>query len=336
MLTGQNGILNRAAEAKEKTETAGIDEQRKMAQAEALMSTGKTTYKGLTLPEGFAPTKIVGEDSIDDGLVITDGNGNEYVWVEVPKIATVYKTAGLNIVNFTTEEYKKIEDDLKEYTKEYNSEEYEDNAEIAGKYIEKEKYLELKNNMLKSIYINEGFWIGRYEAGYGNIYRTSSEVNNIEGIVPVSKIDQVPIIFVTRSDAEKIAENVESGSLKSSLLFGIQYKLTLTFLEENGTDISEIKETSINWGNYVSSTFKITRTTAKYGIELNTIDKNGFTKDSGSAIILTTGATSRNSKKNIYDLAGNVWEWTLGTVSSDSYNCVLRRRQLLEFKTFRC
>ena len=77
MLTGQNGILNRAAEAKEKTETAGIDEQRKMAQAEALMSTGKTTYKGLTLPEGFAPTKIAGEDSIDDGLVITDRNGNE-------------------------------------------------------------------------------------------------------------------------------------------------------------------------------------------------------------------------------------------------------------------
>ena len=32
MLTGQNGILNRAAEAKEKTETASKDEQRKLAQ----------------------------------------------------------------------------------------------------------------------------------------------------------------------------------------------------------------------------------------------------------------------------------------------------------------
>ena len=62
MLTGQNGILNRAAEAKEKTETASKDEKRKLAQAEALMNTGKTTYKGLTLPEGFAPTKIEGED----------------------------------------------------------------------------------------------------------------------------------------------------------------------------------------------------------------------------------------------------------------------------------
>ena len=110
MLTGQNGILNRAANAKEKTEIASIDEQRKLAQAEALMNTEKTTYKGLTLPEGFAPTKIEGEDSIDEGLVITDGYGNEYVWVEVPKTVEVYPTAGLGITNFTNDEYKKIED----------------------------------------------------------------------------------------------------------------------------------------------------------------------------------------------------------------------------------
>ena len=37
MLTGQNGILNRAVDAKEKTEIASVDEQRKLAQAEALM-----------------------------------------------------------------------------------------------------------------------------------------------------------------------------------------------------------------------------------------------------------------------------------------------------------
>ena len=89
MLTGQNTILNRASEAKEKTETASKDEQRKLAQAVALMNTEKTTYKGLTLPEGFAPTKIDGEDSFDDGLVITDGYGNEYVWVEVPRTVPV-------------------------------------------------------------------------------------------------------------------------------------------------------------------------------------------------------------------------------------------------------
>ena len=94
MLTGQNGILNRGAEAKEKTDITNKDEQRKIAQAEALMNTEETTYKGVTLPEGFAPTKVAGEDSIDNGLVIIDGNGNEYVWVEVPK--TIYNIAKSN------------------------------------------------------------------------------------------------------------------------------------------------------------------------------------------------------------------------------------------------
>ena len=77
MLTGQNGILNRASEAKEKTEIASEDEKRKLAQAEALMNTEKTTYKGVTLPEGFAPTKIEGaiRQAMDEGknpLVETD------------------------------------------------------------------------------------------------------------------------------------------------------------------------------------------------------------------------------------------------------------------------
>ena len=122
MLTGQNGILNRAAEAKEKTENANEDEQRKLAQAEALMNTEKTIYKGVTLPEGFAPTKIAGEDSIDDGLVITDGYGNEYVWVEVPKTTEVYSTIGLGVTDFTDEEYGKIEADLHKYTGVYRKE----------------------------------------------------------------------------------------------------------------------------------------------------------------------------------------------------------------------
>ena len=59
MLTGQNGILNRAVEAKEKTEIASKDEQRKLAQAEALMNTEKTTYKGVTLPEGLLQLKLM-------------------------------------------------------------------------------------------------------------------------------------------------------------------------------------------------------------------------------------------------------------------------------------
>ena len=156
MLTGQNGILNRATEAKEKTETSSVDEKRKLAQAEALMNTERTTYKGVTLPEGFAPTKIDGEDSIDEGLVITDGYGNEYVWVEVPQTAEIYKNAGLGITEFSDEECGKIESDLKEYTKVYRGgtifeDEYVADNVNQGWFRDKQEYDDAKYEMFQSV-----------------------------------------------------------------------------------------------------------------------------------------------------------------------------------------
>ena len=44
------------------------------------------------------------------------------------------------------------------------------------------------------------------------------------------------------------------------------------------------------------------------------------------SILLTTGATERNSFKNIYDVAGNCWEWT--TESNSSSHRVYRGRLL--------
>ena len=343
MLTGQNGILNRAAEAKEKAETAGIDEQRKLAQAEALMSTGKTTYKGLTLPEGFAPTKIAGEDSIDDGLVITDGNGNEYVWVEVPKTATVYKTAGLNIINFTTEEYQKIEEDLKEYTKEYRDENYDDiyvEDSNIGWFDSIEKYSEAKNKMLKSVYQRGGFYIARYEAGTEN-NRTSLDD---EITVPVSKPDMYPYTYISRNKAKELADKVKTGDYTSSLMFGIQWDLVLKYIEEKKSDIdpkisTKLKSDGKTIGNYASASFELKRgkyaernsvlewfdykSNGKRNLVKNCIKQSYETYEGG--ILLTTGATETAKLQNIYDLAGNVWEWTLEKNSSyDVFPCALR------------
>ena len=44
----------------------------------------------------------------------------------------------------------------------------------------------------------------------------------------------------------------------------------------------------------------------------NKVKKTDITFPKGR-ILLTTGATERNQKQNIYDLAGNLWEWTLAT-----------------------
>ena len=346
MLTGQNGILNRTAEAKEKTEVASKDEQRKLAQAEALMNTEKTTYKGVTLPEGFAPTKIVGEDSIDDGLVITDGYGNEYVWIEVPKTAEVYLTAGVSITNFTDEEYIKIENDLHTYTNDYrNGTSYSDtfydasnDSKEANKsdwFQSANEYNTAKKRMLRSVYENGGFWVGRYEAGIEE-NRTAS---GIAVKIPLSKENLYPYTYVTRTQAKVLAEKVESGSYTSNLLFGVQWDLVLKYIEtKNATTLDKLKTNSTTIGNYYDSEFTLNRGKfAQWGTlsdwkSYNSEEKKALVtgrkkkKQSSyeNGIMLTTGATEASKLQNIYDIAGNVCEWTLENSSNNIYPCTRR------------
>ena len=43
-----------------------------------------------------------------------------------------------------------------------------------------------------------------------------------------------------------------------------------------------------------------------------------------NGILLTTGATEATNLQNIYDIAGNVWEWTLEKTSNDTNPCANR------------
>ena len=324
MLTGQNGILNRAAEAKEKTENANEDEQRKLAQAEALMNTEKTTYKGVTLPEGFAPTKIAGEDSIDDGLVITDGYGNEYVWVEVPKTVAVYQTAGVNISSFTDDEYTKIETDLHTYTSDYKADGYNDT---------KSSFTKQYKNMLKSVYTNGGFWIGRYEAGISDSNVRTEHINITEDDRAETKPNKIPYNYVTRDEAQILATKMNYENCTSSLIFGIQWDLMLKYIEtKNETLKSNLISDSTTIGNYYNSEFALSRGKfAQYGAlsnwyAYNSEEKAGLVSGNkkksqslwSNGILLTTGASDKTKLQNIYDIAGNVYEWTLEFYSADN------------------
>ena len=324
MLTGQNGILNRASEAKEKTETASKDEQRKLAQAEALMNTDETTYKGITLPEGFAPTKIDGEDSIDDGLVITDGYGNEYVWVEVPKTTEVYQTAGIEISDFNEDSYSKILEDWKKYSEGYRSGETNDTYnenDKEGLFKSKMEYDNAKNEMIKRVYQNGGFWVGRYEVGI-DVNKEDSRVFsngecNIEHIAsqtPVIKKNAYPYNWVTRTQAQTLAYNFNnSHKYNSSLLYGIQWDLMTTFICKSGKiDNLLLLSDSTTIGNYKNNLWNINNNTAKYIEDGGMLYKNcPYKKISNSSLLLTTGADDKFSIMNIYDVAGNVWEWTM-------------------------
>lgn len=45
--------------------------------------TGTEETVSVKIPAGFAASQVEGENTIEDGLVIIDENGNEFVWVSV-------------------------------------------------------------------------------------------------------------------------------------------------------------------------------------------------------------------------------------------------------------
>ena len=276
-------------------------------------------------------TKVDNTD-LDTGLVIADSSGNEYVWIEVPKLATVYPTAGINITEFTDEEYTKIENDLHTYTATYRSgssaSDTYNSDDTTG--LTSSEYSTLKKKMLKSVYKNGGFYIGRYEAG-NDSKRTNHA--SISGLTPKSQANKYPLNWVTCSEAQILASKAGVNGHSGSLMFGIQWDLVQKYIEAKavaqgtaiGTIQSQLKTNSASWGNYNSSLYNITNGNAQYSMN------NGSTwlpspldKTSADKILLTTKASDTFAKQNIFDLAGNVWEWTLEYSSTASTPCTIR------------
>ena len=335
MLTGQNGILNRASEAKEKTEKAQADEEETIKNYENIMN---AYADGLPIGEGTTPylpnnTFTKKEGDLNTGLVIQDANQNEYVWVEVPTTIydnTEYNSSGAKKPQ-NSEDYTNIEACLKEYTANYANSSYSDtNSSFTEQY----------QAMLKSVYTNGGFWIGRYEAGLeeGKDPRTSYVAISASDKLVV-KPNMYPYNWITRDEAQILAQKMDYGDCKGSLIFGIQWDLTLKYIEEKTveaveeankdtvrTDIkSKLTSDSRTIGNYYNSAFILNRGKFAKNGELsdwkayNSEEKptlvTGSKKEEQSSyengILLTTGATEATSLQNIYDIAGNVYEWTL-------------------------
>ena len=369
LVLGNNGIIAKAQDAKTKSAEASQNDLKGMnglvSEMEgALAGNGGAGGSGTgtkvpaeataeTAPYFPDNTFTKKEGTIDTGLVIQDASGNEYVWVVVPRTTAVYKTTGLGKTAFTDADYTSIEKDLKDYTSTYvtrsgYSDTYAADTDNVGWFADATAYNNLKNSMLKSVYENGGFYVGRYEAGIGtnrtsNIDKNSEEKYITPSTAPVTKADAYPYTYVTRTQAQNLASNVNSGTKTSSLMFGVQWDLVLAFMHNKGNIADNtLTSNSTTIGNYRDSVFQLSQTgqytvCSNYSLSstwnpsttstTNFVDssRNKIAQSSdGNGILVTTGTSETNKVMNIYDIAGNVYEWTLEKTSRTSSPCAYR------------
>ena len=280
LVLGNNGIIAKAKDAETKSAEASENDLKGMnglvSEMEGALAGNGSTGSGSggkTEPETvpYLPSDDFHYDantSVDTGLVIKDANGNEYVWVVVPK--SLYNNTNYNSNNAkkpsSSTDYANIEYCLQQYTATYRngtsySDVYYPDDKNVGWFADETAYNNLKNRMLKSVYENGGFYVGRYEAGIGTNRNSPGPTNSdgkytIEGMpTPVSKADAYPYTYVTRTQAQNLASNVNSGTKTSSLMFGVQWDLVLAFMSKdtekiNQNTLSELTSNSTTMGNY--------------------------------------------------------------------------------------
>ena len=310
----------------------------------------KLPYTSNTKP--YYPDDTFERDSntnLKNGLVIRDSNGNEYVWIEVPK--SLYADSSYNTETTTADQkptkstdYDKIEYCLHKYTDYYRRNKNGTLTDYTDTYysdattgLTSTQYTDLKQKMLKSVYENGGFWIGRYEAGI----ETNRTASGTPAVAPISKPGTIenpvyPYTYVTCSQAQTLANMKTTENYTSSLMFGVQWDLVFKHIEvkevEKGAALATIQRAlrtdSKDWGNCYNASFTINRgkyadyTSSKLSTTwtpYNQTTSNNFVnsnsvkqvQSSSNGILLTTGASDACKKMNIYDLAGNVSEWTL-------------------------
>lgn len=142
--------------------------------------------------------------------------------------------------------------------------------------------------------------------------------------------------------SERLYNN--KGAVVSGLVTGTQWDMMIKYMQDNGV---ATKGEECNWGNYDNT--QIDSLTGYYTkIDQSTLytDEAGFkscsdlenqsTADKGDALILlATGASEKVKKMNIYDVAGNLQEWT----DEAAYNYEGSTTTLLsdkEYNTFIC
>ena len=245
------------------------------------------------IPEGFRISKD-SASTVQGGVVIEDKDGNQFVWVPVATLADYKRTAYSRQV--ATEETDTATNSIKIN---YNS---SNSSYFTEALPEDEK---------ASVERYKGFYIGRYEAGdkentEAKKLRSSNDVTKTVTI----KANQAPYNYVTRTQAVSLAEGFatkQGYKAKTKLVSSYAWDTTIEFLQKVNSDYGNSSEE----GNYTDTTFSYTDITGA-----------SKTKKKNSSVLIPTGQTTPVC--NIYDMGGNVVEWTTEFYSHTYYTCAYR------------
>ena len=270
---------------------------------------GTTTgysYKNPVIPQGF---KAVDEGSAtwtytdetqtevagwNEGLVIKDTIGNEFVWVPVDGTKVEYKkwcTIGKS--------YSKCSDDT--------------------------SAIPVTENTQINTY--QGFYVARYEAGLTTeTSEQNADTNNNTNSIAVSKPGTKIWNYINYNNANAVAKaminnSATYGTTKSGLITGTQWDTIMKWYQNSNINV----DTTQDWGTYYNLAYTIQGTTEKpalwFNVDLNKITwsnstSNASHSESNKVYFHAAGLNQCGIKKNIADLGGNVYEWTAENVSS--------------------
>ena len=244
----------------------------------------------IIVPAGF---KVVNTDdlTVEKGIVVEDSKGNQYVWIpcttEDSKSQLQFKRTEWDVEDDGGTKASKDELTLT------CPENYSDNGltyavvnEIVAQ-IKAEKY---------SVRRNGGYYIGRYEVGD-------------ENGTAVIKADKTPMANIIWSTAYSKAKGIGGGpGATTYLCSSYAWDTAINFIQNNGfLNYAKAREDSYN-ENWVDKNVK----------DL----KGNIIKAANKAELLPTGKTT--PKSNIYDMGGNVSEFTTEVMPSTSEPVVLR------------
>lgn len=261
---------------------------------------GATTgysYKNPVIPQGF---KAVDEGSAtwtykdetqtevtgwNEGLVIQDTIGNEFVWVPVDGNDVKYE-------KWCTIGYSDCSDDTSAIP------------------------------VTESTQINtyHGFYVARYEAGLiTETLEQNSDINNNTNSTAVSKPGTKIWNYIDYNNANTVAKAMINntatyGTTKSGLVTGTQWDTIMKWYQTSNIKV----DNSQDWGTYRNLTysgngkyFKYTNSGADASWSEGAFTRTGnSTNQSYPYYYHASGLNTNGIKKNIADLGGNMWEWT--------------------------